>query len=56
MTDKASVQKTTEVPDRSWWVRVYKAGIKADLERQPRVPPDDLTEDQKQVWLDGYDR
>jgi hypothetical protein len=42
--------------DRSWWKRIYKAGIRADLDKQPRRPPDDLTEDQKEVWLTGYDR
>ena len=46
----------TLATDRSWWRYVYKAGIKADLDKQPRIPPDDLTEEQKQVWLDGYDR
>lgn len=43
-------------PDRSWWKDVYKAGIKADLDKQPRVPPEGLTEDQIDVWLAGYDR
>jgi hypothetical protein len=42
--------------DRSWWSDVYKAGIAADLAGQPRTPPDDLTEEQKDVWLAGYDR
>ena len=42
--------------DRSWWRTVYKAGIKADLDKQPRTPPADLTDDQKDVWLEGYDR
>jgi len=32
-----------ETADRSWWKTVYKAGIKADLDKQPRTPPADLT-------------
>lgn len=52
-TDLAALVQT---PDRSWWKSVYKAGIKADLGRQPRTPPAELTDDQKLVWLDGYDR
>lgn len=42
--------------DRSWWVTVYRAGIKADLDKRPRTPPTDLTEDPRAVWLAGYDR
>jgi hypothetical protein len=42
--------------DRSWWRHVYCAGIRADLEKQPREPPQELTEEQKEVWLAGYDR
>jgi hypothetical protein len=48
--------ETTEAPERSWWASVYKSGIAADLDGQPRTPPDGLTDDQKQVWLAGYDR
>ena len=47
--------ETTE-SDRDWWRSVYKAGIRADLDKQPRVPPSDLTADQRDVWLAGYDR
>lgn len=43
-------------PDRSWWKRVYKAGVKAELDGEPRTPPADMTEDQQAVWLAGYDR
>lgn len=43
-------------PDRSWWKDIYRAGIKADLDKQPRTPPKGLTEDQRDVWLAGYDR
>lgn len=49
-------EKRREVPDRSWWKEIYRAGIKADLDRQPRTPPEDLTDDQRDVWLSGYDR
>lgn len=49
-------QQAAEVPDRNWWARVYRAGIKANLEKQPRMPPDGLTDEQKDVWLAGYDR
>jgi hypothetical protein len=51
-----SDQTAEEASDRNWWKRIYKAGIKADLDKQPRKPPDDLSEDQKDVWLAGYDR
>lgn len=43
-------------PDRSWWARIYCAGIKADLNKQPRMPPEGLTDDQRDVWLAGYGR
>ena len=42
--------------DRSWWASVYRAGIKADLDKLPRTPPEHLTDDQRDVWLAGYDR
>lgn len=44
-----------KAPDRRW-AEVYKAGIKADLDRKSRTPPDGLTDDQRDVWLAGYDR
>lgn len=43
-------------PDRRWWLEVYRAGIKADLDKQPRTPPEGLTADQRDTWLAGYDR
>jgi len=55
-TTKLGEQANPTTPDRSWWKDVYRAGIKADLDKQPRVPPDELTEDQIAVWLAGYDR
>lgn len=42
--------------DRSWWKEIYRAGIKAGLDRKPRIPPEGLTDDQRNVWLAGYDR
>jgi peptidoglycan hydrolase-like protein with peptidoglycan-binding domain len=48
--------ETTAAPDRSWWADVYKLGITADLDGQPRTPPAGLMDDQKNVWLAGYDR
>jgi hypothetical protein len=53
---ESMTETTDEVPDRSWWKDMYKAGIKADLDKQPRIPPSDLTDDQRDVWLAGYDR
>ena len=47
---------TEETPDRSWWKQVYRAGMKADIDKEPRIPLAYLTDDQKEVWLEGYDR
>ena len=41
---------------RWWWALIYGQGIKADLTGQPREPPDHLNEEQREVWLAGYDR
>lgn len=55
--DKSQTTSAAPFKDRRlWWVPVYKAGIKADLDKLPRTPPEDLTDDQKDVWLAGYDR
>ena len=50
------MSETAAAPDRSWWKRIYRAGIKAYLDKMPRTPPPDLTWDQREVWLAGYDR
>ena len=46
----------TPVPRPSWWLAVYKAGVKADIDGLPRVAPEGLTAEQKWVWEMGYDR
>lgn len=38
------------------WSQAYRAGILADLEKQPRVPPSDFDEAATAAWLAGYDR
>lgn len=38
------------------WAQCYVAGISADLEKKPRVPPADYTEYEQACWFAGYDR
>jgi hypothetical protein len=42
-------------PQRTW-AQCYGAGIGADLEKKPRVPPADYTEYEQACWFAGYDR
>jgi hypothetical protein len=53
--DALSALKKAVAP-RFTWPDAYRAGIAADLNKEPRVPPPDFDEDAAAAWFAGYDR